>query len=495
MEQKTTSLKQNEKMTRIFSGRHSLTILLLVIAGFMVFWFMLSGSLSDNRFGTHIVMSSDLTSLPAWYGLSLFFISAGLTIGGFILFFLLYRELINLTESQEKVIRVGSLFMMGTASFYIALSSITFAAFNNEFFISAFSNRFVWDSLAPILTPFGNFKSETSYSLQGVVIASMSLITFAIIMSVTSFLFFSKTKVSNKFYYSGRNSAVLLIALGWLTFNINVVAFGSMGGDASILINAVLGTNIDFNTIGEKAQILNEFSLMNSRASWKAIKPFLEFLSFLQFNALHAAWSTIWNSGWQSIPPLSDLLYVISTNIILISPWLADMSKESFFQGVNESMASYILFGTFIIASLASPFYIVLTYFTFKDNKISIFYDWSIYTLLGVTVIYGILAWTIPYISFANIEDYNPIIDGFIHGEANGLAPGLIGQTGQPGGINGALVYFSPNYHGTITWWIGFGLVLIIPFVTAGLAIFKNYKTIKDNFDYPVKKYLHKTTS
>ncbi len=460
-----------------FKSRNNLTIFSLFLAGFLIFWFFLSGSITDNRFGTHLVMAGDLTSVPMWYGLIIAYFSFGLIILSCVLFYLNFKDKLSLTSEQEKIIRIGSLFLIGSATFFIALSSMSFAVFNNSFFSSILEGKYVQRSFVPSWgSKFDLTSSEVTYhlkdsvafSLQGIIIASFSIVALIAIVATSVVFYVQKFRISDKMYISLRNSAIFLISFTWLIFNINLFAFGSMGGDAGILVNGVLGTDINWEEFGIEmakfgegdAQTFYETILQPALGTpgWLLAKPFFE---------------PFWKTGVLNIPGVVDINLGVGLNEILVEVgfWLSILNKPSLLQGVNQSSSAILLMAILISLFFFTFTYVYLDYKFVKNNDTALLYYFSIYIIIIITALYGILAWTVPYI-ITTSESFNPIVDGLINGEHNGLAPGLIGQAGQPGGINGAIVYFSPKYHGTFVWWLSFVLALLTPLMALFLIIF-----------------------
>ncbi|BDU67371.1 MAG: hypothetical protein TYPL_0240 [Candidatus Tyloplasma litorale] len=452
--------------------KNILTISLLFLAGVLIFFFLVSGTLTDNRFGSHLVMSADLTASPMWYGLTMTYISFALIIIAIILFIFDQRGQLNISEDKLRVIRLGSLFLMGISAFFIALSSITFAVFNNDFFTNHVNNE--WRSLVEI-NNLGNITSTTKWATQGVAIASLSIIFIVGIIATTIFFLFRKKEVSNKFYYSVRNGAVLLSALGWLVFNINLMAFGAMGGDAGILINGVLGTDFNWNDLGS--------TLGDISAEDFYTNVLRKVDDSLPGWTISRKWFTeIWDTGSTSIIGIGDISigFPLGAFIHNSGDWVANLSKDSFLLGVNESFPASFIMLILLLGFVMVPAYIYIDYKNFDDNRISITYYAAVITLVTITIIFLSLAWIAPYIITWD-GDYNPLLDGLIAGDPAGIAPGLIGQAGTAGGINGAIIYFSPNYSGTICWWIALVVVILTPFVAGGFSAWKHWDTLKTN--------------
>ncbi|NQX83318.1 MAG: hypothetical protein HRS50_01205 [Mycoplasmataceae bacterium] len=476
-----------EQKRKKFESRHSLTLLLMMISGFLTFYFLVSGSMSDNRFGTHLVMSADLTSSPMWYVLTILYLSIGIVFAGLILFYFLYKGKLNFIKGQEKIIRISSLFIIGSATFFIALSSITFAVFNTDFFVNTIGP---WKSIMPVASIFGGTHAETHYAIQGVVIASLSIVSIVSIVGISLFFVIIKKDFSDRLYFSMRNGALLLIGIGWLIFLVNLNAFGAMGGDASILINGVLNTNIDFDNLGSK---LSQWSLMDSGNVDSYKDSFVFFIDDIinsnslpsgkviwgiPFTGLHLWWGQLWTTG-----NATNGSFIPDVNIGQSLPglihnggfaWISNLNKPSFIQGVNESMAAMGLFILLLLLSLLiTPIYIYSDY-KFINGKSSIVYNYSIYSIIGTTTIFVILSFIIPYID--NVEGYDPILDGLFGGNGNGVAPGPIAPSGEFGGILGAIVYFSPNYHGTVVWWFSFGCTIGVPTFSLIITLLLNKK-------------------
>ncbi len=509
-------IKQNTK--HVFNSSKSLTSLLLAIAGFLLFWFLLSGSMTDNRFGFHIVWSSDLRSTPLWYGLTILWMSIFLMVGAAIMFSMLYRDKLHLTEGQEKIIRIGSLYIIGFSVFFVALSAISFAAFNTQFFNSVIWGNFKFTSM------MGNGNegvARINVADQSIAIGSLSIIAGIIIVAVGLFFFILKKEMNMKLYFTLRNGALTLTAISWFVIVLNIMAFGALGGDAGVLINGITGKNINWSDIDSYKEpvknLLNKFSVWGKKADSKDAFIYLfnnisgyigmgntpGWLAWSGASGINWNFQTWWGELWTigttsffpgtlNLPeihlgmPLKDLVESIGNNkdnVNVALSLLSNLSKPGIMLGVNNSANSYLIFSLLLGCSIGIIPYSLSSYYLYEDNSLSMTYDSSIYTIIGTTMLYGLFAWILAYIPVGTWDESNADIywHALFDKEYPSLNPGLIAGGGVSGGISQAIIYYFPYYSGTIMWDIGLALVIILPIISITTAVLLHRENIKKN--------------
>ncbi len=461
METNNQTITTENKISKISQGGIAL------IAGGLIFIFLLAlGSWTDNRFGTHLVLSSDLSSSPEWFLITIAVIGSMVALAGIALAILKPLGVFNLDEKKERGLVIGSVLLIGTAAFILALSSISFAAFNWQYFSSELSSS--------------NGISNQAQAWMSLTIIAVVLVIAFIILSMLNLI-----NMEDKMYRTLRNSSVALVALGWFVFNLCINSFGAMGGDANVLVE-----NLTENLIGVKISLvgLGEILTNDQLASLADItaKDFYQtFLEDIIVNKIGVAgkwasaqlvFNSLWNKG--TIPgvatlpfALGDLIHTIGNNAETLSQggnYLQSFAKEGMIMGVNNSANSILIFTSLLgLGLIGIPVYGVLTYNS--EDKTSIMFWGSIGVIIAAFALYFILLLT-PYM--AAVEEHG-ILESLLLGEFGGFAPGLIAQAGQPGGIHSAIVYFSPQYNGTTVWWIAEVITFIIPvvaFITAWLV-------------------------
>lgn len=526
------NIKENTKTTEISDqkSKWELTSLLMALAGLVMFFFLVSGSITENRFGTHLVWSNDLSATPMWFSLIIVWLAAAIVIAAVVIFSFSYNGKLKLSEERLRALRIGSWALIGTSAFYIALSSITFAVFNTDFFSNTLNTT--WTPITPVHWLGNTVHTVMTPAVQSVVIGWLTLITiFAVVIGTTAVAAFG-VNISEKMYYTARNTTVALIAIGWLVFNINLMGFGAMGGDAGVLVNGVLGTNVDWTSLGKTVESLgNELNdlgytiedlqplldavvalpldeIGSGLTAWGAMEPKEAYQALQAFAKAHdiggklgdalifpwaiaqAVFNPLWTNKlqplvstvgpilpalWTIIPGLEKLapvLVTIANPITGVGSWVSQLYKPSIFQGVNGSFVAISIMILLVSSLVWIPALTVTEHFMLEDSRRSMTWKASMWTIIGISIIFFVLAWTVPYIDiWAGANDFNPVIDGLIGGKHNGLAPGLVGQAGEQGGICGALVYYSPLYHGTATWWIALSLVVITPLAAIAASV------------------------
>lgn len=451
----------NESTTQSkkFNNNTSLTLMLMLIAGFLIFWFLVAGSLTENRFGTHILFNGDMISSPLWYTLSITYISILFMIGAMVLLSLELRGKFKLNISQEKLIRIVSYLIIGISGFMVGISAISFATFQTQFFKSQLFHAHKFGKL--------------SVSDQGLSIGSISIILIVGAMATMTFFLFSKKEFNDKLYFTLRNVSIASVAAGWFIFNMNINAFGAMGGDLNTLSKGLLG--FDFGSAD-----FAEWSQMDAKTFWTDVLG--QSGGPLVWGIAKKWFEPIWIGG---LVPGFDKFGIhwdpftvpdggLQKFFEVQGPLLNQLDKPSFIFGTNNSIQAMLLFTGTMSLIVALPTYGVASYYMVEDNSKSITYDFSIFVIVAVTALYGILAWINPYILLNHDEYATTLLDAWSHGTYNTLAPGLIAGAGMHGGIHSALVYYFPLYKGTILWWISFSLMFVIPVVAISNAIYIN---------------------
>lgn len=494
--------------------RYIATSLMMIAGGFILFFLLVCGSYTDNRFGTHLVFSGNLTSSPDWYISIINLISITIMLIGAVS---LIASLINrkgiMNANQQRVIRAGSLALMGVASISIGLSSTVFAAFNNNFFFG----------------PTVTLKSDTflglqTISLQSFVIALLSIAGIFAVIITTGVLAIRSAGMSRKAYTSIRNAGLIMAAAGWFVFNFDLMAFGALGGDANVLISG-LAASLGHDDLDIAAFFANENHNLESIANFldqaedvtaeqfgnlitpiignllggsdlSAIKPVVSSLwdnakglvaapAIKILNEIHEGLGTFikGQGGFQPlILNISSLVREASTVVDPIFNWLGDLSKPSLLEGVNESLNAFLILGLLsLFVVILGPLYGILDYRNKESDGNTIVYRTALYSLILLILVFTFSALVIPYIpgGKADVNNYS-LLNALITGNGAGIAPGLIAPAGVEGGINTAVVYFSPNYHGTITWFILLGAVIAVPFISFFVElIFKTRNKIK----------------
>ncbi len=455
---------QNKK----FNNNSSLTLMLMLIAGFLVFWLLAAGSLTENRFGTHILFNGDMNSSPVWYILTISYISILFMIGAMVLLSLELRGKFKLNVPQEKVIRIISFLIIGISGFMIGISAISFATFQTAFFKSQLFHPHMFGSLA--------------VADQGLAIGSISLILIIGAMAVMTFFMFAKIEFNDKLYFVLRNVSIAAVAAGWFIFNMNVNAFGAMGGDLNVLVKGITDGKVDLTKIdGEN---LIQLGNMDAEVFYDDfVKPLDDW--FPNWWIADKFFTPLWEGGTiPKIPfitknpinvPGQGLHYLLlSIGTISRNLHLSLFDKSGSIFGTNNSIAADLLFTTTMASIVALPIYGTYTYYKVEDNSKSFVYDASIFIIIGVTALYGFLAWITPYIPVGSNEYIPSMKDALLNGKYNLIAPGLVAAPGMHGGLASAAVYYFPLYKGTITWWITFSIMFIIPVISIALSIFTN---------------------
>ncbi len=438
---------------------------MLILGGVVVFFLLVLGSLTDNRFGTHMVLNSDLSSGPAWYLILISLISMAVVAAGVTLIILDKVNVFKINDSRDRALTTGSLFLMGSAAFVLALSSISFAAFNWQFFESQIQNGTADAAIAMM-----------SLSIIGIV-ASLGYIVFGLIVPVNQ---------NEKLYLTLRNTSVAFVALGWFVFNVCINSFGSMGGDAAVLVDGLLGKDDVLANIGS--------ILQNNEISGLDIYHFVTGeegepdKGNLVWNNIIAAWdgktpSPVWGALNLIHEGLGDFIKdeggigaILSNSQLTTDLVELGSGKEGPIMGVNNSMNSMMIFSLLITATfIGLPVYAGLTYSGTSKDKPSIMYISSIIIIIAMSVIYLFLLLTPYMVSYDPATQHVGILGLLFTGNYDpSIAPGLIALPGEPGGIHSAIVYFSDEYNGTIVWWIAETLTFIAPvaaFVSTTLFI------------------------
>ncbi len=439
-----------------------ITLLLVLASTFFIQFFLIFGSLTENRFGTHLVFNGDLISSPLWFILSVFIIS--------VLFLILYlfyielnrRKIVSYTETSDKTFRIGSLFLIGFSIWFLALSSFGFAAKNSQFFESQLTDGLVYNGI--------------SISMQSLIIGIFAIIVLGLILFGTKIVAFFKKEFSNKSYKLLKVTSVALIVISFFQFNLSLIAFGTFGGDSGVLVTNLVGIE-DPDAI---------YEIITSNASWTGIwilfgdqvvhlfrtifgQDTIDGLEHVRTGlmgnaegeeALKLIMKDLWNDGQSSF--LSNGVEVTKTLSEPLKIWVADLvvgTKDGIY-GVNNSMSAILLnWSMYLIIIGLILYYIVSTVFWKEENynKSSSVMNVSLYTLVLLVILFGLLSWVSPYIT--GTFEYSTIL------------PGLIAAPGHAGGIASAFVYFLPGYYGTTAWEVMFMILMLIPVITITFEI------------------------
>ncbi len=474
METNNQTITTENKTSKISQGGIAL------IAGGLIFIFLLAlGSWTDNRFGTHLVLSSDLSSSPDWFLYTIAVIGSVTAIAGIVLAILKPLGVFNLDEKKERGLVIGSVLLIGTAAFILALSSISFAAFNWQYFSSELS-------------------SSKGISNQAQAWMSLTIIAVVLVIAFIILSMLNLINMEDKMYRTLRNSSVALVALGWLVFNLCINSFGSMGGDAEVLVQGLAGISLSNigSVLNEKLPELQTLSTIGEQLDYISSFTGNELYTIItgndapgKFDVVAKNVIKVWDDGTgagmmaiAAVSPalknlisnqggLANLLHTISLPLEVVGhlpTYLQSFAKDGMIMGVNNSANSILIFTSLLgLGLIGIPVYGVLTYNS--EDKTSIMFWGSIGVIIAAFVLYFILLLT-PYM--AAVEEHG-ILESLLLGEFGGFAPGLIAQAGQQGGIHSAIVYFSPQYNGTTVWWIAEVITFIIPvvaFITAWLV-------------------------
>lgn len=430
----TTTSTNTQKVSKFSWGA-----IATIIAGALFIYILAMGTWTDNRFGTHLVLSSDLSSAgdQVWF---LYFVTVvGLLtiVAGIVALVLDILGIIDLDEQKDNSLKIGATLLIGSAAFILALSSISFAAFNWQFFESEIENgvanqAYAWTSLVTILT--------------------VLTIAFTII-GLTGLV-----NLDRKLFVTLRNSSIAFVALGWFVFNLCINSFGAMGGDAEVLINGLTDGKVSLVALGENIENIDfaAIAAMDAKTFYQEVlQTHISALSKIPWSLAAVVVTPLWNNTLQ---PLFANLASNPDAVQHLAGILTGFAKEGMIMGVNNSANSMLIFISLLGLGLVGiPVYGVLTHS--NDEKRSVLMWGSIYTIVAITILYLFLTLT-PYM--APVEEYS-LAEQLFKGEYGGFCPGLIAQAGQAGGIHTAIVYFSGQYNGTAMWWIAEVLTFLIP--------------------------------
>ncbi len=472
----TTNQKITTENKKLMMGA-----LALVIAGLAFIFLIPLGSLTDNRFGTHLVLSSDLSTAgeQGWFTVltmvtGLAFVGAGIKLAVFN-----NLNIININENQDRTFKMGATLLVGSAAFILALSSISFAAFNSQYFESQIKNG----------------TSDQAWAWIALTWISVAAVIIFIALGYFGIIRLEKNNV----YLTLRNSSVALVALGWFVFNLCINSFGAMGGDAAVLAENLWG--ISLTQLGVNVSQIESIDSLAQLGEYTGLDIYhLVTGETGEPGKVDIVWNNViklWDEGKGPaiaildgiVPGFGTLiqneggLANLFTDLAFTLPdtlgvYLQTFSKSGPIMGVNNSMNSLLIFisllGTGVIGI---PLYGVLVGSNYDENKTSVMYVGSIVLIVVMSLIYLFLALT-PYMAETIPYNYDKplmeVINSLLLGKYGGFCPGLIAQAGNPGGIHSALVYFSPQYDGTITWWIAEVLTfvsLVASFVGSWLVI------------------------
>ncbi len=427
--------------------------IVFAISGLVLIFLLVLGTWTDNRFGTHMVLNTDLTSGPNWFLCLVATIGVLVTIAGLVFLTLDALGIFKLDENKNRTLKIGAYLLMGSAAFAMALSSISFAAFNWQFFKSQIDNGI----------------SDTAIAM-----IAIAIIGITISLSYVVFGFFYELNTDDKLYLTLRNSSVGLIALGWLITNVCINSFGSMGGDANVLVNGLTDGKISLTALGTEMTNANATGLEIFQKVTGKNKPgvadviwkyFIAIwdgtLSKLQITAINGILSSLnINFDAKLLNEAGGLIHIlnyIGNDIVELGS-----GKEGMLMGVNNSFNAYMIFTLLVLGgTVGLPLYGYLTYNSASNDRPSIMYWGSIITIAAVFALYLFLALT-PYM--VKGEPEAGLIGMLLTGNYDpSIAPGLIALPGHDGGIHSAIVYFADEYNGTLVWWISEVLIIAIP--------------------------------
>ncbi len=474
METTNTNTKQNMETTNVTSQSEGNSIIswgsVAVFAAGLIYIFLLAmGSWTDNRFGTHMVLNTDLSSGPEWFLVYVAVMGSMISFTGLQFFILNATGQMSITEKQDNAMKVGGTLLIGVAAFILALSSISFAAFNWQYFES-------------------QLNSKSGIANQAWAWMILTIILTVVVIVFTELLIFTDIiKFERNVYLALRNSSIALVALGWFVFNVCINSFGAMGGDADVLLEGLTG--ISLTNIGSKLNGAGDVGSALVAASNLTAEQFYK--DVLQANVdglpgwvvASGPFTKFWEEGTSITlkPILPPLLYdtVVSfgglQNLLLeggtllgkigespLGDYLQSFAKAGPIMGVNNAFNSYLIFTLLLgFGLIGIPAYGVLT--LNSEEKPSIMFWGSISVIIAMFVIYFFLLLT-PYM--VNMEGANVLgpIGLLLTGNYDpSIAPGLIALPGHDGGIHSAIVYFSPQYEGTAVWWTAEVLTFIVP--------------------------------
>ncbi len=443
--------------------------IVFAISGLVLIFLLVLGTWTDNRFGTHMVLNTDLTSGPNWFLCLVATIGVLVTIAGLVFLTLDALGIFKLDENKNRTLKIGAYLLMGSAAFAMALSSISFAAFNWQFFKS-------------------QGESANGISDTAIAMIAIAIIGITISLSYVVFGFFYELNTDDKLYLTLRNSSVGLIALGWLITNVCINSFGSMGGDANVLVAGLTGHDDLLANLGnaiDEDGVLETWASMGGNNSKDAFVYLFDNILGLDGNTLWTAgiaiklpkwWNQLWTTGITEHPklsPLPELHLPLSLQAIIqgaadgLLPLAKEVKelatgKEGMLMGVNNSFNSYMIFTLLVLGgTVGLPLYGYLTYNSASNDRPSIMYWGSIITIAAVFALYLFLALT-PYM--VKGEPEAGLIGMLFTGNYDpSIAPGLIALPGHDGGIHSAIVYFADEYNGTLVWWISEVLIIAIP--------------------------------
>lgn len=495
------SFETTKKNIRNFYKNISISSISLILAGFFIFFLLALGSYTENRIGSHLVLDFDLISSPSWFLIFIDSISLLLILAGIIIFFINFFKIKIIEEKHERVLILGSILFIGFSAFILALSSISFSAFNWQFFES---------------------QIESDISAMSVSMMSLVIIGYFLIFTLiaTGINFFDLNK---KLYITLRNSFVALIALGWFVFNLCINSYGAMGGDSDVLVKGLMGTSLtEIGDIISDSELANSFEelgeLFLNFSSMEAEEFYNEVLLgsgadlpiwFVAKDSFTNFWETgeapaiglvipeflyklvVSANGLQNLFEKGGHLFIKITDTL--PNFLRSFAKDGPIFGVNNSFNSHLVFVLLIITGIILiPLYGYFTYTKFDQNNQQIIYYSSLTIIALMFILYLFLILTPYMVGYDSNEHYISMVEALLTGKYDpSIAPGLIALPGEEGGIHSAIVYYSPEYKGTVVWWIAEILTfifLIVPFIVFYFVLKpKSKKLITMNNDQIMK--------
>ncbi len=437
-------IKENNKN---YKTNKLLTLFLSLFSVFAILFVLVLGSITDNRFGLHIIFNGDLISSPLWFNISIYAFCLIFFIFISIIFILIFSKKIKFNDSFDKKIKLLSIDLIGISIWFVALSAYVFASFNWQFFDSQIKDGLV-------------FNDGLHISIHGMVIGILAIIFLSSIFLFYIAWLFSNKNISDKSYYNFRNGTVIWIAFSWFAFNLSTISFGAMGGDFNVLLAGLTGMEVN-EIKGEWIYLsdpINFWNFMYSNGITLNIEDLGELFAWEWGNG--GLGSGVVESGFELAFNTGVGLPFVPKDAILL---LGNSTKDSqLIYGVNNSVQAFFLFDTMLLSIVFLIAYLVYSNEKYDLNKNSLSYNFSISLIIMTAIFYIFLALISPYIP-----------GDFKYGT---LLPGPVGAYGEGGGIHSAYVYFLPSYLNFPAWRIVFALYLVIPFIIFAVHYIFNKK-------------------
>ncbi len=430
---KKTKNNDNYKINKL------LTLFLSLFAVFTILFILVLGSITDNRFGLHIIFNGDLVSSPLWFNISIYVFVAIFFIFVTTIFILSIFGVIKYNSSFDKKMRLFSMDLIGFSIWFVCLSSYVFASFNWQFFDSQINDGLV-------------FNDGLHISIHGMIIGIFTIITLGLTFIFYLGWLFSNKNISDKSYYNFRNGSIILIAFSWFSFNLSTISFGTMGGDVNVLLAGLTGMEVS-ELKGEWILLSEASNFWNFMYNNELTINFngTEFFAWewgsngVTGGIIEGGFSTAWNTGL-------GLPFVPRDAVLLLGNSVKD---SKLIYGVNNSVQAFLLFDLTLLTIIFIFVYLIYSNDKYDLNKNSFSFNFSIALIIMTLVFYTFLALISPYIP----GDY----------EFGTILPGPVAAYGESGGIHSAYVYFLPNYLEITSWRIVFLLYFLVPVIMVSI--------------------------